>query len=60
MVNITVYKLLRFWGYSLCLCQVEMKVCIMCEKGVRWHLVQGHAEGTDEAPIVVLQSNGGG
>lgn len=37
-----------------------MKVCIMCEKGVRWHLVQGHAEGTDEAPIVVLQSNGGG
>lgn len=32
----------------------------MCSMRERWHLVQGHAEGTDEAPIVVLQSNGGG
>ena len=31
----------------------------MCEKGVRRHLEQGHAESADEASIVVLQSNGG-
>ena len=33
---------------------------VRCErKGVKWHLVQGHAEGADEAPVVVPQSNGG-
>lgn len=26
----------------------------------RWHLVQGHAQGADEAAVVVLQSDGGG
>ena len=43
---------------------VTVWVCANCKrrykKVTRWHLVQGHAEGADEAAIVVLQSNGGG
>lgn len=37
-----------------------MRACKVFEKRVRGHLVQGHAQGTQEASIIVLKSNGGG
>lgn len=36
------------------------KWAIKCDKNISCHLIQGHAQGTDEAPIVVLQSDGRG
>lgn len=40
--------------------QAEMRTGVVGVKGVWWHLVQSHAEGADEAPILVPQRNGGG